>query len=130
MDDEDNTSETLSRIYHALRAPRRRYVIHLLTESDQEEVSVRFLSRCITAIEHDISTEHATGEPYRNVYNALSQTHLDTLSDANLIIYESNRQTVAPGPDIQFARLIMALNRATYRTLHGLSPPAWENLEL
>lgn len=130
MCDKDSTSDSLSTVYHALRVPRRRYTIQLLSTSDQDEVSVRFLARCITAIEQNIPPEHATGEPYRNVYNALSQTHLDTLSDADLIIYESNRQTVAPGPEIQFARLIIALNRATYRTLHGRPSTTWENLEL
>jgi len=111
--------ESISEIYHVLRAARRRHVIRLLLESDEETVSVRTLARQIAAIEEDVPRERATGEPYRNVYNALSQTHLSTLSDADLIIYDPNRQTVSPGSSFQVGVLLTVLNQATYLTLQG-----------
>ncbi len=109
----------LSRVYHSLRAPRRRYVIELVAEGDGD-LSVRTLAREITAREQDIPLECATGEPYRNVYNALSQTHLSTLSDADAIIYDSERQTVAAGPNLTISLLLSNLNRAAFRTLQNL----------
>jgi hypothetical protein len=119
MPDEDPLNRTLSDVYHVLRATRRRYVIRLLFESNEETLSVRTLAKRIAAIEEDIAVEQATGESYRNVYNALAQTHLSTLSDSGLIIYDSDRQTVSPGPDFQIGVLLTVLNHATYQTLQN-----------
>jgi DNA-binding transcriptional ArsR family regulator len=115
----ERTPEELSEVYHVLRAARRRYVIRLLLESDEETLSVRTLARQIAALEEDVPRERATGEPYRNVYNALSQTHLSTLSEAELIIYDPDRQTVSVGPHFQIGVLFTVLNQATYQTLQG-----------
>lgn len=113
-------SDGLPNIYHALRAPRRCYVIERIWDSDSEQLTVRTLAREITAREEGVSPEKATGEPYRAVYNALSQTHLSTLDDAGIIIYDTNRQTVVPGPNFVVAVLVIAINRTTLRTLaHG-----------
>lgn len=113
--------DNLSSVYHALRTARRRYVILLLFESEDEQLPVRSLARRIAALEQDVRLDHATGEPYRNVYNALSQTHLSTLSDAGLIIYDPDRQTVSPGPDFQLAALLISINRITYQTFRGMN---------
>lgn len=113
----DDPLSDLAEVYHSLSASRRCHVIRILANSDDSELSVRTLSRKIAAIEEGVSTEHATGEPYRNVYNALSQTHLSTLSEAGIIIYDSNRQTVGPGPRLDTALLFLVLNEATYETL-------------
>ncbi len=113
----------LSEVYHALSASRRCHVIQLLAKSEEGFHSVRDLAREIAAIEEDVPPDRATGEPYRNVYNALSQTHLSTLSDAGIIIYDSDRQTVGAGPNLDVAALLIVLNQATYQTLHGDSMP-------
>lgn len=107
----------LSEIYHSLRAPRRRYVIKLLAATDKDVLSVRFLAQEIAAHEQDITPDSVSGEPYRNVYNALSQTHLATLSDANIVIYNKKRQTVAEGSNLTIANLLSNLNKTAYRTL-------------
>ena len=117
MNGEDIFSGELSEVFHSLSAPRRCWVIQLLAESDEETLSVRHLARNIAAIEEGSPTECATGEPYRNVYNALSQTHLSTLSDTDIIIYDPDRQTVSRGPNMLFAVLVIALNKVTYQTL-------------
>lgn len=113
-------SEGLSSTYHTLRAPRRCYAIERLWDDDCEQLTVRTLAREIAAREEDVSPECATGDKYRNAYNALSQTHLPTLDDAEIIIYDSNRQTVVPGPNFTLAVLVIAINRTVFRTLvHG-----------
>lgn len=123
MSENENLSDILSEVYHALSASRRCHVIQLLASSKGATLPVRDLAREIAAIEEDIPPDRATGEPYRNVYNALSQTHLETLSDADIIIYDSNRQTVAAGQNLDVAALLIVLNQATYQTLQGDSLP-------
>lgn len=119
MSGNENLSAVLSDVYHALSASRRCHVIQLLARSDDGTLPVRDLAKEIAAIEQGVPPERATGEPYRNVYNALSQTHLSTLSDAEIIIYDSNRQTVAAGENLDVAALLIVLNQATYLTLQG-----------
>jgi hypothetical protein len=123
MSRNENLSDVLSEVYHALSASRRCHVIQLLARTEDGTLPVRDLAREIAAIEQDVPPERATGEPYRNVYNALSQTHLSTLSDADIIIYDSNRQTVAAGQNLDVAALLIVLNQATYQTLQGDSLP-------
>lgn len=120
MSEEGKFPENLSEVYHALSANRRCYVIQILLHNDEDTLPVRNLARQIAAIEDGVPTKHATGEPYRNVYNALSQTHLSTLSDADIVNYDSDRQTVTPGPNFLKAALILALNRTTYATLQAV----------
>jgi|LFFM01.1.fsa_nt_gi hypothetical protein len=119
MIENESSPEGLSEIHHALRATRRRYVIQWFAANNEETVSVRKLAKWIAATENDLETDHATGELYRNVYNSLSQTHLPTLSDVGLIIYDSDRQSVAPGPEFQTGVLLLILNRVAYYTVQA-----------
>lgn len=114
----DNPSASLAEVYNALSTSRRCHAIRLLAQSDGT-LAVRDLAREIAAIEEGVSPDCATGEPYRNVYNALSQTHLSTLSDADIIIYDSNRQTVAAGPNLGLAALLITINQAAYQAFHS-----------
>jgi DNA-binding transcriptional ArsR family regulator len=119
MTNNNTRSDLLSQIYHSLRAPRRRILVRLIARSDNDSLSVRTCARHVTAVENGIQPQVATGEQYRNVYNALSQTHLSTLSEAGLVIYDPDRQTVSAGPNLQLGVLIISLNEATYQTLQG-----------
>lgn len=83
--DMSNSEEALSALYHALRAPWRRAVIHLLQQDDDEVIPTCELARQIASREQDLTDQQATEKPYRNVYNAPSQTHLPTLSRAGII---------------------------------------------
>ena len=107
-----NNDTPISVLYHALRAPRRRLAIQTLEESDTNGVSTRELARNITSKEHGIPFDRATGELYRNVYNALTQTHLPTLADANIVIYDSERQTVSRGDNFLIAVLLLSIDSA------------------
>ena len=104
----------LSDLYHILSAPRRCCVIQLLDEDKNDKHTVRELSQEIAAFEHDISQNNATGEPYRNVYNALSQTHLRTMANLELIEYDQRRQCVRPNQDLRLAALILEYNHFSY----------------
>lgn len=108
-----DTNNRLSELYHCLRAQRRRRVIAILEKTSESNVSVRSLARSIAAEEEGIPRMHATGEPYRNAYNALSQTHLPTLAGAGIIVYDPQRQTVSRGPNFDIAALLIDINTPT-----------------
>lgn len=127
MSDNDTFPEVLSTVYHALSASRRCYAILILAETD-DELSVQELSRRITATEKGVPLSRATGEPYRNVYNALSQTHLSTLEDAGIMNYDSDRQIVTTGPNFTTAVLLIKLNQTAYQTLQNEDIPDIEDI--
>lgn len=115
-----DSEDQLSDFYHALRAFRRREIVRLLTVGDEEALSTRELARQIAASEQDVAVKKATGEPYRNAYNALSQTHLPTLADASIIVYDPERQTVRAGSAHAIAALLVAINGPAVRVLENL----------
>jgi len=110
--------DPLSELHHALRATRRRDVVRTVSNSDVSSISVRALAREIAANEHSVPTNQATGEPYRNVYNALSQTHLPTLAAAGIIIYDPKRQTVSAGQNLAVASLIVEMTHPAVTLLY------------
>lgn len=109
-----HTDASISTIHHTLRAPRRRLVILILankitaetasnqqnTDSTQIMMTARELAKCIVAIEQDVQPRHATGDAYHNVYNSLTQVHLDRLNNTDVIEYQPNRKLVSPGPNL------------------------------
>lgn len=120
MNGDQDFEEFLSRLYHSLRATRRRYVIQVLEKTNKRLLTTRELARKIASLELDVPEQGATGEPYRNAYNALSQTHLPTLSDAGIIIYDSQRQTVCRGPNFRIASLLLDTNTPTVDLFQAL----------
>jgi len=113
----ESDTEVLTDVYHALRTPRRCYVIRILAETDEESLSTRTLAERITTVEEGTPVELVGGSAYRNVYNSLSQSHLPTLSETKVIIYDSDRQVIRTGPRFQFAVLVLSISRTTYQTL-------------
>jgi hypothetical protein len=79
----------------------------------EEILTTRELARKTTSMELGVPERQATGEAYRNAYNALSQTHLPTLSEAGIIIYDPERQTVMPGVSFELAALLLDTNTPT-----------------
>jgi hypothetical protein len=111
--------EGLSILLHALRASRRRCVIQCLEDLEESEtVSTRLLAKQIAARENGIAVEYVSGEPYKNVYNALSQTHLPTLNGADIIVYDRKRQTVQRGPMFALAALVLNLSQPAIETFY------------
>lgn len=113
----ESVDQVLSELYHILRAPRRREVIKSLTTTAECPVSVRQLAREVTAREQASTLQTATGEPYRNTYNALSQTHLPALESAGVIIYDSDRQLVSRGQSFIIASLVVSITEPAVWTL-------------
>lgn len=120
MNEPRRNSDALSQLYHALRTARRRLVICYLFPPTGTPVTVRELARHITAEENSIPQRAATGEPYRSVYNTLSQTHLPTLDDARIVQYNPIRQTVNSGPRLPVAALLIDVGRPIEQTLDAM----------
>ena len=108
----------VSELHHSLRARRRRLVVQAVRREDEATVPVRSLAREIAANEHGIPNSQATGEPYRNAYNALSQTHLPTLASTRIILYDPMRQTVSAGPNLSVAALVIEITRPAITLLY------------
>ena len=116
----EDVQQFLSMVYHALRGSRRRVVLRYLENTEDEVLTTRELARRIASREQAVPREQATGEPYRNAYNALSQTHLPTLADAGIIVYNAERQMVSPGPNFEIAMLLIDTNSLTVDVFHSL----------
>ena len=118
MSDPANGLPDLTDVHNALSATRRCHTIRLLAEIDETPLHASTLATQITAIEEDIAPKHASGEPYRNVYNALTQNHLPRLADIDVIRYDSTRKTLTIGPRFPMVRLLLGLNHTAYLILH------------
>lgn len=124
------TDETISAVHHALRASRRRLAVVLITYyvasepsnvdgvvssiesggSDEDSIPVRQLARDIVCLEEGVKEEQATGPPYRNVYNALVQTHLPRLDEIRAIEFDADRKTVRPGRNLEALAVVAAIS--------------------
>ena len=107
----------LGEMYDALSASRRRYTLQALAATEDDLLDVSTLGKQITAIEQDIKLAQATGEPYRSVYMTLTQSHLPTLDDLEIVEYDADRKTVAPGPLFKQALFVLELMQVTYEHL-------------
>jgi len=105
----------LPAFYHLFSAPRRCYVIQVLRASDGETLAVREVARAIAVTETAGNSNVVRNGQYRNVYNALTQTHLAKLAAESIIEYDASRKVIAPGVNLQTAHRILALNRSMYR---------------
>jgi len=118
-------ADSVSVSHHALRSPRRRLVVILLThrvlswintqaQENPEKSSdtclsttARSLAKEIVALEDGVSVENATGAAYKSSYNSLIQTHLPELDDVGAINYDANGKTVRPDQNL-FALAVIA----------------------
>jgi hypothetical protein len=105
----------LSALYQLFSAPRRCYIIQALHASDTETLTVREVARAIAAAETAGSSQVVRNGQYRNVYNALTQTHLSKLAAEAVIEYDADRKVIAGGTNLRTAYRLLVLNRSIYR---------------
>lgn len=80
-------------IFKVLRNRRRRYVLHYLKQR-QETVPVGRIAEQIAAWENGTAVEAVTPEERKRIYISLLQSHLPTLDEANMVVFEENESTV------------------------------------
>jgi hypothetical protein len=105
----------LSALYQLFSAPRRCYVIQAVRAADTERLAVREVARAVAAAETTGCSRGVTNGQYRNVYNALTQTHLSKLAAEEIIEYETNRKVIAGGTNLRTAHRLLVLTRSMYR---------------
>lgn len=105
----------LTEVYELLSAPRRCYVLRVLWEAEEDCLPVRATAKNVAAIEAGIPRSAVSGDAYRNVYNALIQTHLSKLAAANVITYDPDRKLITVGSEYQLLRRLLVITQALYR---------------
>lgn len=128
-------ADSVSVSHHALRAPRRRLVVILLTHrvlslfntqteqntetADETDVSItaRCLAKEIVAIEQGLSVEEATGAAYKSSYNSLIQTHLPELDDVGAINYDPDGKTIHPDQNLFALAVLASISSPVAQTL-------------
>jgi DNA-binding transcriptional ArsR family regulator len=87
---------TNDQIFDVLSNRRRRYVIHYLSQHDDESVSLGDLSRQIAAWETGNDPDYIAYDERKTVHTSLYQNHVPKLAEAGIIEYDSREGTVRP----------------------------------
>lgn len=110
MDDRKNNrrhEDVLSSLLHILRAERRRQVIEII--SKEGECELRPVAKEVAAVEYDTPAELVSNDQYQNVYVSLVQVHLEVLDEEGIVIYNSDRKVIKPGPRLGVTYLAYTL---------------------
>jgi hypothetical protein len=115
MSDQRSLPAALTEMYALLSAPRRCYVLRVLQEADDDWLPVRATAKRVASLETGTPRSAISGGVYRNVYNALIQTHLSKLAAADVITYDSDRKLIKIGSEYQVLRRLLVVTQALYR---------------
>lgn len=115
MEHAPEQGETLS----LLGNDRRLRVVHSLVEGD-EETTTRALATRIAEAEASAEPDTTADDLYKSVYVSLQQTHLPKLAKHGIVTYDSEANTVRPGPRLDEARVYVQPQTEDQRDL----PPA------
>ena len=80
-------------IFDLLSNHRRRYTIHFCKQQG-ETVTVSDLAEQVAAWELDKEINELNSKERKRVYTSLQQTHLPTLDDAGMVVYENGEVTL------------------------------------
>jgi len=104
--------EHVNNLYHALRVPRRRYVIDVVAETTDEHMSVSDLSEEVGALEEGIPVGTVSRSKYKSIYASLLQTHLPLLAGLDVIEYNDDRNTVSRGLRLEQTATLLESSRS------------------
>lgn len=99
--------DEISTMLHILRAERRRRVIEIISREGKCEL--RPVAKEIAAAEYDTPAGSVSNDQYQNIYVSLIQVHLETLDKEDVIIYNSDRKVIKPGPRLGIMYLTYTL---------------------
>jgi len=88
-------TRTLSELFELLSHPRRRYVLHLLQDSN-EAVSVRTLAKRIAMWEATDARTRPSVVAVESVRVSLHHTHLPKLADSGTLTYDTAQERIEP----------------------------------
>lgn len=96
-------------IFELLSNARRRQIVHALLQRDQDEVTLRELSRLIAGWENGVDPEAVTTTQRKRVYTALRQSHLPRLADTGFVRYDDDRSIVRPTEKVSDLRVYLEI---------------------
>jgi hypothetical protein len=119
-------------VFDLLSSHRRRYTIHYC-KRESEEVSLSDLAEQVAAWEHSKEIEELTSAERKRVYTSLQQTHLPTLDDAGMVVFEDGTVEltdradeldvyldVVPGDSVPWGVYYLGLSAFGFLVLGGL----------
>ena len=106
---------TLDDAFQLLRNSRRRHVVEYVADLEPDEtVQLREVSIYIAALENDVEPDAVTGRQFKAVKNALYQTHLPKLTDADALEYDKRSGTLARGDATDSLKDLIATARRVF----------------
>lgn len=97
IDLDEETSMTMTEIHKLLTPVRRRAVLEALAEAEETWTPVSALCNHVASQEYGCPPEALDSDQRKRVYVALTQSHLPTLAEADVVVYVSETQHVALG---------------------------------
>lgn len=101
LDETNGIEKDFSRdlIFHLLRNKRRRAVMFYLSVID-DEVTMRDLSQQVAAWEHNMDVDALPGSKRETTHVSLYQTHLPTLDEHNIVVFEKHNGVIKTGDNL------------------------------
>jgi len=103
MGEVSQPQERASRIYECLAHTRRRHALHYLSASDTP-VALADLAEAVARREASVSGAEISDKAVKDVYMSLYHNHIQKLSDAELVQYNQEQDSVTPMADLQELR--------------------------
>jgi DNA-binding transcriptional ArsR family regulator len=88
-----DTELTQDVLFDILSSARRRFVLHVLKQEGEMELTE--LAEHVAARENEVDVADLTKQERKRVYVSLYQTHVPKLSDAGLVEYDEDSQLVS-----------------------------------
>lgn len=85
-------------VFDVLASSRRREALKVLAEGP---ANIRTLATALAAAEHDVEPDAIEYDQRQTVHVSLQQSHLPKLAELDVIVWDRESQTVAPGPEFQ-----------------------------
>ena len=103
-----STDVSADTLFGALANPRRRFVIEYLLRRD-EPTPVDALVEQLASWETDTPIDELSSADRTPASVSLRHTHLPNLTDAGIVTYDDESQTIAPGPSVEAVEAHLAL---------------------
>ena len=98
-EEEEESLLPLDQVFEILKNKRRRETLHYLQDNDGQ-ATLSDLAEHIAAIENDTTVKMITSSQRKRVYVGLYQCHLPKMDDMDVIDFDQNRGTIAPGENM------------------------------
>ena len=88
----------MSETVRLIRSERRQLILEELAAAEQSRWSISELAERVAAAEYQCSPDTLTSDQRKRVYIALLQSHLPSLNESNVVLYDRDNSLVERGP--------------------------------